>query len=95
MCVCVHTCACVCRQVCMCVLAGCVHRRGSSHSLWCIIENTMGAGPAIPHQALFRWKLARRIPVSEFTAGNASSAPALSAFLLFKTQGLKGVYSQE
>ena len=49
-CVCVHAhaCACVHRQVCICVFAGCVHRSGSSHSPWCIIENTMGAGPAIP-----------------------------------------------
>ena len=45
--VCVCVCACVCRQVCMCVFAGCVHRSGSSHSLWYIVENTMGAGPAI------------------------------------------------
>ena len=87
--------------VCVCV---CVHVYAGRSACVCLQDVYTEVGLLILcgvslktqwGQALFRWKLARRIPVSEFTSGNASSAPALSAFLLFETRGLKGVYSQE
>ena len=44
-CVCVHVYTGRCAYVC---LQDVYTEVGSSHSPWCIIENTMGAGPAIP-----------------------------------------------